>query len=119
MAEGKGLEATKADIVENPYNVEIIELAAEVVPTKLNEVDFAIANGSNALNADITDYLLVTESTDSEAADQYANVISSYVKVMKISQKIQDLLSVLETQKTVDFIKENYNGVVVPVFEAK
>ena len=35
-------------------------------------VDFAIANGNNALNADITDYLLVTESTDSEAAEPNA-----------------------------------------------
>lgn len=118
LAEGKGLEATKADIVENPYNVEIVELAAEVVPTKLNEVDFAIANGNNALNADITDYLLVTESTDSEAADQYANVIAVR-KGDEDSQKIQDLLSVLETQKTVDYIEENYGGVVVPVFEVK
>lgn len=62
--------------------------------------------------------MLVTESTDSEAADQYANVIAVR-KGDEDSQKIQDLLSVLETQKTVDFIEENYNGVVVPVFEVK
>lgn len=118
LAEGKGLEATKADIVENPYNVEIVELAAEAVPTKLDEVDFAIANGNNALNAEITDYLLVTESTDSDAADEYANVIAVR-NGDEDSQKIKDLLEVLETQKTVDFIEENYDGVVVPVFEVK
>ena len=116
LAEGKGLEATKADIVENPHNVEIVELAAEVVPTKLNEVDFAIANGNNALNAKITDNLLVTESTDSEAADTYANVIAVR-NGDEDSQKIKDLLKVLETEKTAKFIEETYQGVVVPVFE--
>ena len=118
VKEGKGLEATKADIEENPYNVEIVELAAEVVPTKLSDVDFAIANGNNALNAKITDKLLITESTDSEAADTFANVIAVR-KEDKDSQKIKDLLDVLETQKTVDFINEKYEGVVVPVFETK
>lgn len=118
VKEGKGLEATKADIEENPYNVEIVELAAEVVPTKLSDVDFAIANGNNALNAKITDKLLITESTDSEAADTFANVIAVR-KDDKDSQKIKDLLDVLETQKTVDFINEKYEGVVVPVFETK
>lgn len=110
------MEATKADIVENPHNVEIVELAAEVVPTKLNEVDFAIANGNNALNAKITDNLLVTESTDSEAADTYANVIAVR-NGDEDSQKIKDLLKVLETEKTAKFIEETYQGVVVPVFE--
>ena len=118
LTEGKGLEATKADIVENPYNVEIVELAAEVVPTKLEEVDFAVANGNNALNAKITDNLLVTEDKGSEAADEFANVIAVR-KEDKDSQKIKDLLDVLETQKTVDFINETYDGVVVSVFDAE
>lgn len=118
LAEGKGLEATKADIVENPYNVEIVELAAEVVPTKLEEVDFAVANGNNALNAKITEYLLVTEDKDSEAADEFANVIAVR-KEDKDSQKIKDLLDVLETQKTVDFINDTYDGVVVSVFDVE
>lgn len=116
LAEGKGLEATKADIVENPHNVEIVELAAEVVPNKINEVDFVIANGNNALNAKITDKLLVTESADSEAADTYANVIAVR-KGDEESQKIKDLLKVLESEKTAKFIEESYQGVVVPVFE--
>lgn len=118
LKDGVGLEATKADIVENPYNVEIVELTAEVVPSKLGEVDFAVCNGNNALNAKITDNLLVTESTESEAADTYANVIAIR-KEDKDSQKIKDLLEVLESQKTVDFINENYDGVVVPVFDVK
>lgn len=115
LADGKGLEATKADIVENPHNVEIVELAAEVVPTKLAEVDYAVANGNNALNAKITDNLLVTESTDSEAAKTYANIIAVR-KEDKDSQKIKDLIKVLETDKTKEFIDETYNGVVVAVF---
>lgn len=115
LKEGVGLEATKADIVDNPYNVEIVELTAEVVPTKLEELDFAVCNGNNALNAKITEHLLVTESIESAAADTYANVIAVR-KEDKDSQKIKDLLEVLESQKTKDFIDEEYQGVVVATF---
>ena len=47
------------------------------------------------------------------------NSVEFIVEGDEDSQKIQDLLSVLETQKTVDYIEENYGGVVVPVFEVK
>lgn len=33
-----------------------------------------------------------------------------------ITVKLPDLMSVLKSQKTIDFINENYNGVVVPFF---
>ncbi|WP_297236910.1 MetQ/NlpA family ABC transporter substrate-binding protein [uncultured Faecalicoccus sp.] len=37
----------------------------------------------------------------------------------KDSQKIKDLLDVLETQKTVDFINDTYDGVVLSVFDVE
>lgn len=114
LEEDLGISATPNDITDSPYDVEIIEMAAETIPVNLSEVDLAISNGNNALNADVLDQLLVTEDADG-VAQQFANCIAVR-SGDEDSQKIQDLMSVLKSQKTIDFIKENYNGVVVPFF---
>lgn len=49
LKEGVGLEATKLDILENPYNVEILETEAAAIPRTLPDVDFAVINGNYAL----------------------------------------------------------------------
>ena len=114
LEEDLGISATPNDITDSPYDVEIIEMAAETIPVNLSEVDLAISNGNNALNANVLDQLLVTEDADG-VAQQFANCIAVR-SGDEDSQKIQDLMSVLKSQKTIDFINENYNGVVVPFF---
>lgn len=114
----KGIAATPKDIKKGgKYEVEIIEMAAETVPVNLSEVDFGVSNGNNALNAKVLDKLIVTEDANS-VAQQFANVIAVR-KGEEDSQKIKDLLSVLKSQKTADFINEQYDGIVVPFFEVK
>ena len=44
LKEGAGLTATKNDIVENPYNVDIVELEAAQVPRVKDEVAFMVLN---------------------------------------------------------------------------
>ena len=51
LKEGAGLTATKNDIVENPYNVDIVELEAAQVPRVKDEVAFMVLNGNYALEA--------------------------------------------------------------------
>ena len=114
LEEDLGISATPNDITDSPYDVEIIEMAAETIPVNLSEVDLGISNGNNALNADVLDQLLVTEDADG-VAQQFANCIAVR-SGDEDSQKIQDLMSVLKSQKTIDFINENYNGVGVPFF---
>lgn len=116
LKEDAGLNAKKNDIVENPYNVEIIELASEAIPSNIDQVDFCVVNGNNALNGDILDSLILSESKDSEAAKTYANIIAIR-KEDKDSKKIKDLVDVLLSDKTAEFIEESYNGIVVPTFE--
>lgn len=62
LKEGKGVDATKQDIEAYNKKVEIIEMQAETCATSLPDVDFAVVNGNNALNAKISDKVLVTES---------------------------------------------------------
>ena len=51
LKDGAGLEATVNDIEENPYNVEIVELAAEQVARVAEETSYIVLNGNYALQA--------------------------------------------------------------------
>lgn len=113
----KGISATPKDIVDGPYEVEIVEMAAESIPVNLGDVDFGVANGNNALNAQVLDRLIVAEDA-SGVAQQFANCIAVR-NGDQDTQKIKDLMSVLRSQKTIDFINENYDGIVVSFFEAE
>ena len=51
LKDGVGITATKNDIVENPYNVEIVEAEAAQLPNLLPDVDYAVINSNYAINA--------------------------------------------------------------------
>ena len=46
-----GITATAADVVENPLNIEFVEVEAAMVPNVLADVDYAIINNNYALDA--------------------------------------------------------------------
>lgn len=115
LADGVGLTATVNDIVENPHNIEIIELEAAQLPRTLPDVSFGILNGNYAMEAGYTvaDDALLYESEESEAAATYVNVIA--VKEGNESlPKIKALVDVLKSDEIKDYINENYNGGVIP-----
>ncbi|MFQ9052611.1 MAG: MetQ/NlpA family ABC transporter substrate-binding protein [Oscillospiraceae bacterium] len=51
LRDGAGITATKNDIVENPYNVEIVEAEAARLPDMLKDADYAVINSNYAINA--------------------------------------------------------------------
>lgn len=116
LREGAGLEATKLDIVENPKNVEIVELEARMIPSTLPDLAYGVINGNYALNANIMDQLCVSESKDSEAAQTFANVLAVRAGE-EDSEKTQVLIDALSSQEAKDFIEETYNGIVVSVID--
>ena len=70
LKDGAGLEATKADIVENPHNIEIVELEAATIPASLPDLAFGVINANYALGANLTtDDAVAYEAEDSEAAE--------------------------------------------------
>lgn len=116
IKEGAGLTATKLDIVENPKNLDIQEIEAAQLPRTLTDVDIAVINGNYAIEAGlkVSDALAV-EAQDSEAAKTYANVL--VVKEgNEESESVKALISALESDKVKQFIEENYEGAVVPMF---
>ena len=116
LREGAGITATKADIEENPKNLEIVELEASQLPVRLADVDMAVINGNYALDAglNVSDALAV-ESADGEAAQAYVNVLA--VKEGRETEPaIQALAAALCSDEVKTYIEENYNGAVVAVF---
>ncbi len=119
MAEGAGLNATIYDIVENPKNLNIMEIEAAQLPRTLGDVDMAVINGNFALDAGLnpsTDSVFI-EPADSEAAVTYTNYI--VVRADNADAEwVETLREVLCSQKVYDFITTNeaYQGGVIPAF---
>lgn len=111
-----GFTATRLDIVDNPKNLEIVEMEAAQLPRVLPEVDFAVINGNYAISGGlkVSDALAV-EDVESAAAQTYANVL-----VVKEGNEedpgVQALVAALQTEEVRQFIEETYDGAVVPMF---
>ncbi len=73
LKDGAGLNATKMDIVENPKNLDIVELEAAQLPRSLEDVDFAVINTvyASQINLEPTRDGLFVEDKDSP----YVNLI--------------------------------------------
>ena len=116
LTDGVGLEATANDIVENPHNVELVEVEAAAVPRSLQDVDFGVINGNYALSAGLdTSATLASEGADSEAAQTYANIIAVR-SGDEDSEKTQALLKALTSDTARKFIEDTYKGSVISVF---
>ena len=108
-------DATVLDIVENPKNLNIQEIAAEQLPRSLADVDLAVINGNYALQADLNanEDSLITENP--EYAQVYINTVACR-NGDENSEKIQALADALRSDTVKQFIEDTYKGAVVPVF---
>ena len=110
LADGAGITATKNDIVDNPYNVEIVEAEAAQLPNMLPDLDYAVINSNYAINAGlnpVNDSLFIEGS-----ASAYANILA-VKEGNESSPKVLALIAALESQQVVDYINEKYDGAVV------
>ena len=111
-----GLTATKQDVVENPKKLEIVELEAAIIPRSMSSVAMGVINGNYALSAGIKEETAITfESSDSEAAKTYANIIA-VKKGNEDSEKSKALFKAMTSDKIKKFIEKKYGKAVVPVF---
>lgn len=117
LKEGVGVTATVNDITKNKHNLKIVELEAAQVPRSAQDVDFAVINANYALEAgfDVEKDALESEAIDSESAEIYGNVVVVREEDAE-SAKTKALVEALKTDKVRDFIKDNYEGAVVPLF---
>ncbi|WP_054953282.1 MetQ/NlpA family ABC transporter substrate-binding protein [Flaviflexus massiliensis] len=103
------------DVVDNPKNVEFVELEAPNLVRTLDQVDLAIINGNFALDGGLVpaeDSIAIEEGE----GNPYANVLAWNADTEKL-EAIQTLDELLHSQEVADFITENYpNGEVIPAF---
>ena len=116
LKEGAGITATKADIAENPKNLDIVELEASQLPVRLGDVDMAVINGNYAIDAGlkVSDALAV-EASDGEAAQAYVNVLA-VKEGHENDPAIQALVAALKSDEVKSFMEKTYEGAVVPMF---
>ena len=115
LKDDAGLTATVNDIVENPYNLEFVELEAAQVSRVTQEVAFVVLNGNYALEAgfSVGKDAVAYELSDSEAAKTYVNIIA--VKAgNENNEGVQALVKVLKSDEIKQFINDTYDGAVVP-----
>ncbi len=114
LKEGAGITATKLDIVENPHNIEIVEMDASSLPLQLESLDFAIINSNFALSKGLNpvkDSLIIEGSYSA-----YANIVA--VKAgNENTPKTKALVAALKSQQIKDFIAANYDGAVISVVD--
>lgn len=114
LKDGAGITATINDIAENPLNIEFKEVEAAQLPNVLKDVDYAIINSNYAIPADLNpveDSLLIEGSSSA-----YGNILA-VKEGNEETDKTKALIAAVESQQVVDFIKEKYDGAVVPLVE--
>ena len=118
LKDGAGINATVNDIAENPHNVKIVELEAAQVARVVDETAFVVLNGNYALAAgfSVGKDALAYEQTDSEAAKTYVNVIA-VKEGNENSDAIKALVDVLKSDDVKNYIKDTYDGAVLPYEE--
>ena len=113
LADSTNLSSTPNDIVENPKNLEFVEMEAAQIPSSLADVDLAVINSNYALGAGLnpTDDALVLESAD-----------SPYVNVLVVKEGNEEtpavlaLIEALHSDTIRTYIEETYGGAVIPAF---
>ena len=115
LKEGAGLEATVLDIEENPKNIELVELEAAQVARVAEETAFVVLNGNYALEAgySVAKDALAYESSDSEAAKTYVNIIA-VKEGNEENEGVKALVEVLKSDEIKNYINETYDGAVIP-----
>ena len=114
LKDGAGITATKNDIVENPYNVEIVEAEAAAIPQLLPDVDYAVINSNYAINAGLNPVKASLFKEGSSSA--YANILA-VKQGNENTDAVKALKAALESKQVADFIAEKYDGSVVSVVD--
>ena len=116
VAEDAGLNATINDIIENPKNLDIIEMEAAQLAISLQDVDLAVINGNFAIQEGLksTDALAL-EDEQSLGSETFGNVIAIRVGD-EDREDLKALVDAITSDEIRDYINETFPGAVVPLY---
>lgn len=112
-----GLTPSLSDVVSNPRNLEIVELAADQTARALQDVAMSVINSGMAIEAGLVpeDDAIFLEPVD-ENARPYVNIIA--VRGEDADNEIfQTIVDVFQTQETIDVAAE-FTPASIPAWEA-
>ena len=112
LSANAGFNPTVADIVENPKNIVIKELAANTIPSALADVDAAIVNGNYALDFGIKTESAIFKDTSVDEK-QYWNLIAARTSDLKDKEKVEIFRKIVEafqSKETEDVFNKTYGG---------
>ena len=107
-----GFNPTVADVVENPKNIVIKELAANTIPSALADVDAAIVNGNYALDFGIKTESAIFKDTSVDEK-QYWNLIAARGADLNDPAKVElfrKVVKAFQTKETEDVFNKTYGG---------
>ena len=112
-----GVKATKNDVIENPHNIQLVELEAAQTSRSIKDVAFAGINANFAIDAGLKvgKDSIALEDAKGKAAQTYANILV-VKKGNETLDKIKALNAALTSDETRKFITEHFKGGVLPVF---
>lgn len=112
-------EVTSADFVENPHNITIQDMNAELLASSLADVAYAVINSNHAIAGGLnpTKDSLIIEPSEGVSATTYANILAVRTEDAD-AQWVKDLKSVMLTDKVREYIltEPAFGGGVVPMF---
>ena len=115
LKEEAGVNATVEDITDNPKNIEFKELAPEQLVSALPDVDIAVINGNYAIEGGLhVSQALAVEANDGIAAVTYGNIIATSPDKAD-DESLKTLVEVLQSDEISSFIRDKYDGAVVPL----
>ncbi|MCL2407726.1 MAG: MetQ/NlpA family ABC transporter substrate-binding protein [Defluviitaleaceae bacterium] len=113
LREGLAPRVTVLDIVDNPLNLVIREVASNLLPAALPDLDLALINTNWALQAGLS------PTNDTVARE---GIYPYFVNVVAVragdetNENIQILMELLQSDKIREYILERWGGDVVPAF---
>lgn len=114
-----GVNATKLDIVDNPKNLDIVEMDAAQLPRALADLDLAVINGNYALDAGLS---LLTDTVGAEDSDALVYPQSvNYIVVKEGNEDaafVEALREALNAPETAAFMTDTYQGSVILALDA-
>lgn len=106
-------KATLEDVVSNPKNLNIIPINTNLIAASLDDEDtyLGIVNATFAIAAGLSSDLLICQEEDPEHVN--ANILAVRAEDQD-AQWVKDLIEVLSSEKTQQFITEYFKGTIIP-----
>lgn len=113
LKDGVGTLVTEQDIIGNPKKIKFTPVESALMPKTYGDVDGAVINSNYALSAGLNPVKdgLAIEGSESK----YANIIA-VTKENAENETLKKVLKAFQSEQVKKFIKEKYNGAVVPAF---